>query len=57
MNKIKVVLTVNQEHLIPLMSKLGVEEWSFKKDHVDVDLTMTKLFDQAMSEVNNQDIV
>lgn len=57
MSTVEVRLKVKQEHLLPLMQKLGIEEWSFRKDHVDVDMTMTSLFDKAMAETQNQDLI
>lgn len=58
MDTVEVRIKVKPEQLIPLMNKLGVEEWSFKKDHVDVDMTMTKLVDRAMGELpKNQDLI
>ena len=57
MPTVEVRLKVKQEHLLPLMQKLGIEEWSFRKDHVDVDMTMTSLFDKAMAETQNQDLI
>lgn len=52
-NTIEVCVKVKQNQLLPLMAKLGVEEWSFKKGKVDVDLTMVNLFDSAVNDLNN----
>lgn len=52
MNTVEVCIKVKQEHLLPLMQKLGVDEWSFKKGKVEVDMSMTTLFDTAMENLN-----
>lgn len=52
MNTVEVCIKVKQEHLLPLMQKLGVDEWNFKKGRVEVDMTMTTLFDTAMENLS-----
>ena len=52
MNTVEVCIKVKQEQLLPLMNKLGVEEWSFKKGKVEVDMTMASLVETAMADVS-----
>ena len=45
----KVVITIKKADLPKFIDKFGIEEYHFKKDEVSID--MTKLFDDAMSQV------
>ena len=49
MDTIKVVITIKKQDLSKFVDKFGIEEYHFKKDQIDID--MTNLFDDAMSQV------
>ena len=49
MDTIKVVITIKKQDLSKFVDKFGIEEYHFKKDQIDID--MTSLFDDAMSQV------
>ncbi len=46
---IKVVITIRKQDLSKFVDKFGIEEYHFKKDEINID--MTELFDDAMSQV------
>lgn len=49
MDTIKVVITIKKQDLSKFVDKFDIEEYHFKKDQIDID--MTNLFDDAMSQV------
>ena len=49
MDTIRVVITIRKDDLPKFVDKFGIEEYHYKKDQIDID--MTKLFDDAMSQV------